>query len=68
MRVQKLVQDAGAWRDLGVVVGLEPEGAVAKLSRGPGVYRTRQVEADPWHFFYVDEAGSVVDSGAFSRV
>ena len=44
--------------------------AVGKIADQPGIYRARpsKAGAEPWHFFYVDEAGSVRDSGAASHI
>jgi hypothetical protein len=41
--------------------------AVEELADKPGIYRARRVGAeDPWHFFYVDDTGRAIDSGAAS--
>jgi hypothetical protein len=42
--------------------------AVAALAADAGVYRARTSTKEPWRFFYVDEDGSVRDSGAASRI
>ena len=44
--------------------------AVGRLADQPGIYRARPSEsnAEPWHFFYVDETGGVRNSGAASHI
>jgi len=61
------------WLECGKVPAIDSkalEAAVAKLADRPGIYRARPSEAgaEPWHFFYVDETGSVRDSGAASHI
>ena len=61
------------WLACGSVTAIDSDAlevAVAKLADRPGIYRARLAEssAEPWHFFYVDEAGSVRDSGAASHI
>ena len=62
-----------AWLACGSVAAMDSpplETAVAKLADRPGIYRARMADsqAEPWHFFYVDEAGAVRDSGAASHI
>ena len=61
------------WLECGKVPAIDSEAleaAVAKLADRPGIYRARPSEsnAEPWHFFYVDETGGVRNSGAASHI
>jgi hypothetical protein len=67
VRVQRLDQET-VWKDLGEVDGAEMNEAVEQVADGAGIYRCRVADDDPWRFFYVDEGGSVIDSGAVSRL
>ena len=67
VRVQRLDQET-AWEDLGEVTGAEMKEAVEQVADGAGIYRSRVAEGDPWRFFYVNEDGTVIDSGAASRL
>jgi hypothetical protein len=62
-----------AWLACGNVAAAdsaELEAAVAKVADRPGIYRARiaDSQAEPWHFFYVNEGGAVRDSGAASHI
>jgi hypothetical protein len=69
VQIQRLKQTdwEDAWEDRGIAIG-EPKEAIERLAPGPGIYRCREVGSDLWHFFYVDEDGNAVDSGAESRL
>ena len=58
------------WKDSGLFTDVDSiEFAVEKLAEQPGIYRARvEGSKDPWHFFYVDESGRAVDSGAASHI
>lgn len=59
-----------SWKETGLAVdGESVEVAVAELAEQPGIYRARLADSkDPWRFFYVDESGRAVDSGAASHI
>jgi hypothetical protein len=58
------------WLDTGLSLGTATiEAAVEELAEQPGIYRARIDDSnDPWQFFYVDESGRAVDSGAASHI
>jgi hypothetical protein len=59
-----------SWKETGLSAKEESIGlGVEDLAEQPGIYRARFAESnDPWHFFYVDESGHAVDSGAASHI
>ncbi len=71
IEVQRFANGATAiWEECGAssAAGGSADDAVAALAADAGVYRARPSVKEPWRFFYVDEDGSVRDSGAASRI
>ena len=58
------------WKDRGLFTDADSiEAAVEELAEQPGIYRARiDGSNDPWQFFYVDESGRAIDSGAASHI
>lgn len=59
-----------SWKETGLAAEVDSIGlGVEELAEQPGIYRARLADSDdPWHFFYVDESGRAVDSGAASHI
>lgn len=71
VHVFRWAPEAGmSWRETGVSSECDSiDLAVEELADQPGIYRARIADSkDPWRFFYVDEGGHAVDSGAASHI